>query len=60
MKVLIKMGGCLLIILGLIIQLYDMIKVQLINKIKEEYCYNLPLNTFYKDSECLKYKEILK
>lgn len=51
MKILVKVGT-LMIILGTIIQLYDMMKLKIIDKMKEQYCYNLPLNTFYQDQGC--------
>lgn len=28
-----------------------------LDKINEARCYNLPLNTFYEDQSCLRYKE---
>lgn len=30
------------------------------DKYNRERCYNLPLNKFYADNSCLKYKEVLK
>ncbi len=31
----------------------------ILDKLNQERCYNLPLNTFYKDKSCLKYVEEL-
>ncbi len=30
------------------------------DKYNQERCYNLPLNEFYADNSCLKYKEVLR
>lgn len=31
----------------------------ILDKLNQERCYNLPLNTFYEDESCLKYTEVL-
>jgi len=31
--------------------------IMAVEKIDENRCYNLPLNDFYRDKSCLKYKE---
>ena len=43
--------GLMMIMIGLFIIL--------LNKLNQERCYNLPLNDFYKNKSCLKYKERL-
>jgi len=37
-----------------------MVLIIVLDKINEERCYNLPLNEFYNDNSCLKYRERLK
>lgn len=46
------------IIITIILSLIVLIIV--LDKVNEDRCYNLPLNEFYQDKSCLKYRERLK
>lgn len=43
--------GLAMIIIGL--------SIMILSEFNQERCYNLPLNEFYRDKSCLKYKERL-
>lgn len=48
----------MLITVGLMMIMIGLFIIAL-NELDQERCYNLPLNEFYKDKSCLKYKERL-
>lgn len=52
----------LVIALGIVIVSIALIIVLsiVLDKLNQERCYNLPLNTFYEDKSCLKYRESSK
>lgn len=51
--------GLTMITIGLFMIIIDKLNMVIVDKINQERCYNLPLNDFYKDKSCLKYKERL-
>lgn len=51
--------GLTMITTGLFMIIIDKLNVVIADKINQERCYNLPLNDFYRDKSCLKYKERL-
>lgn len=51
--------GSTMITAGLFMIIIDKLNVVIADKINQERCYNLPLNDFYRDKSCLKYKERL-
>lgn len=48
-----------IVITFIIILLAIVIAFVAIDEVNKEKCYNLPLNDFYRDKSCLKYKERL-
>lgn len=48
-----------IIITLILILLVAIITIVVVDNINKEKCYNMPLNDFYRDKSCLKYKERL-
>ncbi len=50
----------IVIIAAMTILLFTILIFIRVDKKNQERCYNLPLNEFYNDKSCLRYKEVLK